>query len=171
MRPLQQVAEGGLIDDFCAEIGRPGFDASGFDSAPYRNSTPGPKAIAAALIVGRGLKDRGIDPDAAQSLHRRFRLAVEARDWNEKPFFGPDQATTATIERGFAKGDAKLAKRAWGVDWRTVAPTTIRARNVFDPNRASEAERAEIEDLASEVLAHAPSTERPLWKRLLPQKA
>lgn len=169
--PLQQVAEGGLIADFCAQIDRPGFDASGFDSSPYRNSTPGPKALAAALIVGRGLKERGIDPDFDQSLHRRFKLAVEARGWNEKPFFGPDQVTADAIEQAFAKGDARLAARAWNVDWRDVAPPTIRPRNVFDPACASEAERAEIEDLAAEVLAHAPSTERPLWKRLLPQKA
>lgn len=165
VRALQQVGGGGLIGDFCAEIGRPGFDASAFDPAPHRNAAPGPKSVAAALLVGRAMKVRAIDPDFDQSLHRKFELAADARGWNAKPFFGPSEAMAARIEAAFAEGDEKLARRAWGLAWADGAPATRRPRAVFDMTAASPAERAEIEDVAREILDL--TDKRPVWKRLI----
>lgn len=171
VRPLQQVAQGGLVDDFCAEIDRPGFDASGFDETPHRNATPGPKSIAAALIIGRAMKERGIDPDGDQSLHGKFQQACEARGWDDTAFFGPDEELGAWIEAAFANADEKLARRAWGVAWTDVAPRTRRPRNVFDMAIASPRERAEVEEVARGILDRAEKT--PFWRRLaaLPQRS
>lgn len=164
VRPLAQVAEGRLIGDFCAEIDRPGFDASGFDPTPHRNAAPGPKSIAAGLLIGQGMKERGVDPDFDQSLHRRFRHAREALGWDAKPFFGPDRAMAGRIEAAFAKGDEMLARRVWGRAWAEIAPSTARPQNVFDLASASPRERAEIEDVARDILGQTKKTS--LWRRL-----
>ncbi len=165
IKSLHRLGDGGLLPDFCGEIGLPGFDPSGFDETPFRNATPGPKAIAAGVLVGRGLKELGIDPDFDQSLHRRFRLAVEERGWDERPFFGPDDTRIARIIESFAGGDEKLAQAAWGMSWEDAAPATRRPQNVFDPTAATVAEVREVEELAREVLSTAQAPARG-WRRL-----
>lgn len=171
IKSLHQLGDGGLLPDFLAEIGCAELDASGFDSSPYRNATPGPKAIAAGVLVGRGLKELGIDPDFDQSLHRRFRLAVEERNWSERPFFGPSEAVGERIVAEFAGGNEKLAQTAWKIGWAEAAPTTRRAQNLFNLNAAPEREVREVEELAREVLAtaQAPVTGwRRLFRRIRP---
>ncbi|WP_020180676.1 hypothetical protein [Methylopila sp. M107] len=166
IKPLHRVGSRGLLTDFCREIGCPDIDASGFDDAPYRNATPGPKALAAAVLVSRGLKERGVDPDFDPSLHRRFELATEARNWGEAPFFGPGETTTERIEAAFAEGNETLARTLWATSWAEAAPTTRRPQNVFDLNAAPAEELREVEDLAQETLALAKSPAHG-WRRLL----
>ncbi|RXF73487.1 hypothetical protein [Hansschlegelia zhihuaiae] len=169
VRPLNEVAEGRLVEAFCGEIACGDLDVSGFDGAPYRNETPGSRAIAASLVVGRALAERGIDPDEHPHLARVFKEGVRARGWTEKAFFGPDEETAGRLEAAYAKADERLARSVWGVGWRERVPPTRRPRNVFDIGAASAAERAEIDDLAREVVDRA--TRKPFWKRLLPARA
>jgi hypothetical protein len=164
IRPLNEVAEGRLVEAFCGEIGCAGFDVSGFDGSPYRNETPGPRAIAASRVVGRALAERGVDPYDNPHLARVFKEGVAARGWAERPFFGPDAQTASRLEAAYAKSDERLARRLWGTGWRERVPPTRRERNVFDAAAASAADRAAFDDLACEVLDRA--TRRPGWKTL-----
>lgn len=164
IRPLNEVAEGGLIEAFCAEIDRPDLDVSSFDGAPYRNETPGSRAIAASLLVGRALAELKIDPDGQPHLARVLKEGVARRGWRERPFFGPDAETAGRLAAAYAEADERFARKAWGVSWRDRVPPTRKAPNRFDLSRASIAERAEIDDLVREVIDRA--TARPLMKRL-----
>lgn len=163
IQPLNEVSGGRLIPHFCAEIGCAGLDLSGFDPAPS-NATPGARAIAASLVVGRALAERGVDPDAHPHLARVFKEGVAARGWPDDPFFGPDPATADRLAAAYEEGDERLARRVWNGSWRERLPPTRRARNVFDAAAASPAERAAFDDLAREVVDR--TARKPVWKRV-----
>ncbi|MGA0533406.1 hypothetical protein [Hansschlegelia sp. KR7-227] len=152
LRPLEAVGGDALVADFCELLGRPDIDRSGFDPKPFRNATPGPKAIAAGVLGARTLAARGVeaygDPRFAQALEA---VAAE-RGWSERPFFGPDETAAARIERRFAAGDDEVARLAWGGRWSdhvSRAPRTRHAMTIADvPKR----DRDEIEDAARDAV-------------------
>lgn len=160
------AVKGRLLPDFLEAIGQADFDPGGFDDAPFRNATPGPKAIAAALIVGQGLEERALDPELEPIYGEAFEAAVAARSWNERPFFGPTPEVAARLSALYDPENDRFAQAAWGRPWSACVPRTAKPQNVFDARRASAQDIADIKDLAREALARGDASRRP-WRRAL----
>jgi hypothetical protein len=165
--PLNDVSGGRLIPHFCAEIDRPDVDLSGLDRAPS-NASPGARTIAASLVVGRALAERGIDPEEQPHLARIFRELTDARGWSEEPFFGPDETTAQRLEAAYARSDERLARRLWNTSWTDRVPPTRKSQNVFPLASASAAERAEMDEVARAIVDRA--TRKPSWRRIFARR-
>ncbi|MFD1704516.1 hypothetical protein ACFSCV_16030 [Methylopila henanensis] len=161
-----EAVKGRLVEDFLETVGRGDVDARGFDDRSYRNASPGPKAIEAALTIRRRLNERGFDPKALMDYSMAFEAALAERGWNETAFFGPDPALAAQLSARYAEENDRFALAVWGRPWSERVAATDRLRNVFDPKRASLRDLADIDDLARDAIARGDAALRPVSRAL-----
>jgi hypothetical protein len=163
-RPLDGLPAGGLIPDFAGLVGHPGLDASDDEMRPFRNATPGPRAIDVSSRVARVLEAKGVVPRENRPLIRVFRSELAAQGWRETPFFGPDAALAARITERFRADNETFAERLWGTPWTLQVPANSKPQNVFDPAQAAEAEAADMDAFVKSFLARHVTPSR--WLRL-----
>lgn len=142
----------GPLPMFLDAIGFGGLDDGSFDDAPYRNASLGPKAIAAAIEVGRALAPKRLSPLEFLHYSNTFGAAVARRGWSEEPFYAPDHLFADRISAHFAEENDRFARAVWNARWSERVPRRPRRQCVADPIRMSAADKADIHDLVRETL-------------------
>lgn len=153
-----------LLPDFLEAIGHADVDPAGFDDSPYRNAAPGPKQLAAGVILARTLSGRLKDRDAADAFRSAFEEAAAARAWREAPFFGVTPDTARRLHALYDDENERFAAAAWGLPWTEGVERRLKPLNVIEPGDARA--QAEIDDLVRETLARGEAKLKP-WRRAL----
>jgi hypothetical protein len=152
-RPFNgEILTGGIARDFLSALDLGARAIAEMDFPPSRNSSPGPKTVAAGLAIGRKLAEQGIK---LKIRHRRkvSHLVRELGDflgWNTTRFSGITSDHARAIRDRFATGNKVFATTVWQRSWQDVYGQdgyTAPALNVFDPDTASREDKSEFDEV------------------------
>jgi hypothetical protein len=153
-----------LLRDFLETIGHGDAASDDFDDTRYRNATPGPKQLAAGVLLARMIGDRRSDRQTVRAFRAAFAEAVAARGWDEKPFFGVTPALANRLHTRYDAENERFAAAAWGAPWPEAIGRRLKPLNVIEPGEVRA--QAEIDDVVRETRARAEAALKP-WRRTL----
>lgn len=148
---VQPYAAGDDVTPAFLSVAAPDLDPAALAVPPRRvNATLGPMSVAAAARLAadpalRARLDRG-GPISGAAMEAIFQ-ETERRGWNATPFHGVSSGVAERCAAAFGRQNAEIARRWFGRPWRAaVQRGPKRKRAVFEPEKASPADRAGFED-------------------------
>jgi hypothetical protein len=127
---------------------------------PWRNTSPGPKTIAAMRhICAAARRELAAAPaEYALACSQAIRRMADAKGWNDERFDGLDAAAKRRVIAHFRSSNAAFARQAWGTDWEAhfaadEAEILTRPGNAFDPALAPAAEAKDFREFCEVAVA------------------